>query len=55
MLMGEVHRVAGGKDDINVYLCANDNAIPFYEKIEMKKSTEVMEYCNAEWTDFIVE
>lgn len=55
MLMREAHRVAGGEDDVNVYLCANDNAIPFYEKIGMKKSTEVMEYCHAEWTDFIVE
>lgn len=55
MLMNEAHRVAGGEKDINVYVCANDSAIPFYEKLGMTKSTEIMEYCHADWTDFLVE
>lgn len=55
MLMKEAHKVAGGEKDINIYLCVNDNAIPFYEKLGMKKSDEVMEYCMADWTSFTVE
>lgn len=54
-LMRMAHEAAGGEKDINVYLCANDNAIPFYEKLGMRKSEEIMEYCMAEWTDFTVE
>ena len=38
-----------------VNLVANDNAIPFYEKLGMKKTEEVMEYSHIEWTDFCVE
>lgn len=55
MLMKEAHKAAGGEDSINVYLCANEDAIEFYEKLGMRKSTEIMEYCHAEWTDFTVE
>lgn len=31
------------------------NEIPFYEKLGMKKSDEVMEYSHVEWTGFTVE
>lgn len=54
MLMKEAHKVAGGEDNINVYLCANEDAIEVYEKLGMRKSTEIMEYCHAKWTDFTV-
>lgn len=54
-LMKRAHEEAGGEKDIAVYLVANDKAIPFYEKIGMKKSDEVMEYSHVEWTDFTVE
>lgn len=54
-LMKMAHEVAGGEKDIAVYLVANENAIPFYEKLGMKKSEEVMEYSHIEWTNFTVE
>lgn len=54
-LMKKAHEVAGGEKDIAVYLVANEKAIPFYEKLGMKKSDEVMEYSHVEWTGFIVE
>lgn len=54
-LMKQAHEEAGGEKDINVYLCANEDAIEFYEKLGMSKSNEIMEYCKAEWTDFTVE
>lgn len=54
-LMKKAHEIAGGEKDIAVYLIANEDAIPFYEKIGMKLSNEVMEYSKIEWTDFTVE
>lgn len=54
-LMETAHNLAGGEKDIAVYLIANENAVPFYEKLGMKKSDEVMEYSHIEWTDFTVE
>ena len=32
-LMQAAHRLAGGEKDIAVYLTANENAVPFYEKM----------------------
>ncbi|MGL5540616.1 MAG: GNAT family N-acetyltransferase [Erysipelotrichaceae bacterium] len=49
------HEKAGGECDIAVYLVANKDAIPFYEKIGMEKSNSVMQYCKVEWTEFTVE
>jgi ribosomal protein S18 acetylase RimI-like enzyme len=54
-LMRTAHDLAGGEKDIAVYLIANEEAIPFYEKLGMKKSDEVMEYNRIEWTGFTVE
>lgn len=54
-LMKTAHEVAGGEKDIAVYLIANENAIPFYEKLGMKKSVDVMQYNKIEWTEFVVE
>lgn len=54
-LMKQAHTIAGGEKDIAVYLIANDQAIPFYEKLGMKLSTDVMQYNKNEWTDWIVE
>ena len=54
-LMKKAHEIAGGEKDIAVYLIANEDAIPIYEKIGMKLSDEVMEYSKIEWTDFTVE
>ena len=54
-LMKKAHEIAGGEKDIAVYLIANDNAIPFYEKLGMKKTDEVMKFNHIEWTEFTVE
>ena len=54
-LMKTAHEIAGGEKDIAVYLIANKNAIPFYEKLGMEKSTDVMQYDKTEWTKFMVD
>ena len=54
-LMKKAHEIAGGEKDIAVYLIANENAVPFYEKLGMKKSTDVMQYNKIEWTECGVE
>ena len=54
-LMKQALDLAGGEKDIAVYLVANERAIPFYEKLGMKKAEDVMQYCHVEWTDFTVE
>lgn len=54
ILVETAHELAGGEK--NIVLCAyvNDKAIPFYEKMGMKKSVEVMEKANIDWTSFEV-
>ena len=54
-LMKQAHEMAGGEKDIAVYLIANEHAIPFYEKLGMKKADDVMQYNHIEWTEFRVE
>lgn len=54
-LMRTAHELAGGEKDIAVYLIANKNAVPFYEKIGMQFSDDVMQYNKIEWTKFTVE
>lgn len=54
-LMKLAHEKAGGEKDIAVYLIANENAIPFYEKLGMKKADDVMQYNKIEWTPFEVK
>ena len=54
-LMKAALALAGGEKDIAVYLIANGNAVPFYEKLGMKKSDEVMAYNHVDWTDFTVQ
>lgn len=54
-LMKTAHEKAGGEKDIAVYLIANENAIPFYERLGMKKADDVMQYNHIEWTEFTVK
>ena len=54
-LVNRLHDLAGGEENIIMYTCVNENAIPFYEKIGMKKPNDVMVYNHVEWTDFTVE
>jgi len=53
-LMKQAHEAAGGEKDIAVYLVANRNAVPFYEKLGMKKSEDVMQYNHIDWTEWTV-
>ena len=53
-LMKTAHELAGGEKDVAVYLIANENAVPFYEKLGMKKADDVMQYNHIEWTEFTV-
>lgn len=46
---------AGGKENIIMYTCANEKAIPFYQKIGMKPAADMMELNEVEWTSFVVE
>ena len=54
-LMKTALDTAGGEKDIAVYLIANENAVPFYKSLGMKKADEVMKYNHIEWTEFTVE
>ena len=54
-LMKEAHKLAGGEKDIAVYLIANENAVPFYKKLGMKFSDDVMQYNHIDWTEWTVE
>ena len=54
-LMRTAHELAGGEKDIAVYLVANENAIPFYQKLGMKLADDVMQYNHIEWTEWTVE
>jgi len=46
--------LAGGEKDIIVFINANDDAIPFYEKSGLSKAGSMMELADVEWTDFVV-
>lgn len=54
-LMKAALEAAGGEKDIAVYLITNENAVPFYEKLGMKRTDEVMKYNHIEWTEFTVQ
>ena len=54
-LMRTAHDLAGGEKDIAVYLVANEDAVPFYEKLGMNKADDVMKYNHIEWTEWTVK
>lgn len=53
-LMEQALEVAGGEKDIIVYTLPNENAVGFYEKFGMSRSSEVMELNRVDWTSFTV-
>ena len=53
-LMKEALTLSGGEKNIAVYLVASEKAVPFYEKLGMKKAEDVMQYSHVEWTEFTV-
>ena len=54
-MMKMAHELAGGEKDIALYLIANDNAVPFYQKLGMKRANEVMKYNHIDWTEWTVK
>ena len=54
-LVREMHRIAGGEDEIIMYTCANENATGFYEKLGMTKPEDVYVLNRIQWTDFTVQ
>ena len=54
-LVHELHRIAGDKENIIMYTCANENATGFYEKLGMVKPDDIYMLNKAAWTDFTVE
>ena len=54
-LMKRAHELAGGERDIAVYLIANEKAVPFYKKLGMEFSGDVMQYNHIDWTEWTVE
>ena len=54
-LVKKLLELAGGEENIIMYTCVNENAVPFYEKLGMRTPKDVMVYNKVEWTDFTVE
>ncbi len=53
-LMQKALEAAGGEKDIILYTCPNEKAVPFYEKLGMRKADGIMVYNHIEWTSFTV-
>lgn len=53
-LMRLAREAAGGRRDIVVFAYANAEAVGFYEKMGMKRSSDMMELTDIEWTSFSV-
>ncbi|MBQ2957856.1 MAG: GNAT family N-acetyltransferase [Clostridia bacterium] len=54
-LMDAALNEAGGPENIIMYTCANENAVPFYRNIGMTEADDVFVYNHADWTPFTVE
>ena len=54
-LVKKLHELAGGEENIIMYTCYNENALGFYEKLEMTKPNDVVVLNHVKWTDFTVE
>jgi hypothetical protein len=53
-MMAIARELSGGRRDIIVFTYANEEAIPFYQRIGMKRSADMMERTDVEWTSFTV-
>lgn len=53
-LVNRALELAGGENNIIMFTCSHHDAIPFYEKIGMVKSADIMEYDRINWTPFTV-
>lgn len=53
-LVKRAMEIAGGEENIIMYTCAHESAVPFYEKLGMERAGDVMVYNRADWTAFAV-
>lgn len=54
LLVNAAHALAGGEKAIVMFTNVNDDAIPFYEKLGLKQSSEIFAKWNIEWIPFEV-
>lgn len=54
LLVEAAHELAGGEKSIVMFTNVNDDAIPFYEKLGMKQSSDIFAKWNVDWTSFEV-
>jgi GNAT superfamily N-acetyltransferase len=54
LLVETAHDLAGGERSIVMFTNVNDDAIPFYEKLGMKQSSDIFAKWNIDWTSFEV-
>lgn len=54
LLVNAAHELAGGEKAIVLFTNVNNDAIPFYEKLGMKPSSDIFAMWNIEWTSFEV-
>jgi GNAT superfamily N-acetyltransferase len=54
LLVNTAHELAGGEKAIVMFTNVNDDAIPFYEKLGLKQSSDIFAKWNIEWTPFEV-
>jgi GNAT superfamily N-acetyltransferase len=54
LLVQAAHKLAGGEKAIVLFTNVNEDAIPFYEKLGMKRSANIFAKWNIEWTSFEV-
>lgn len=52
--MKRAMEIAGGEENIIMYTCAHESAVPFCEKLGMRRAGDVMVYNRADWTAFAV-
>ena len=53
-LVEKALETAGGEKDIILYTCPHENAVPFYEKLGMEKTDDIMMHNKIERTGFTV-
>jgi GNAT superfamily N-acetyltransferase len=54
ILVQTAHELAGGEKSIVMFTNVNDDAIPFYDKLGLKPSSDLFAKWNIEWTPFEV-
>lgn len=53
-MLAVARAAAGSERDIILFIYANDEAVPFYEKCGLSRSRSMMELTDVDWTGFTV-